>query len=226
MRRCLTGFIILALGFPCRVEAMALPEPPENLSLEHALDEAMIHNPQLLASKADLKRVEAEAAATRLNPLRSVSANVGMTSAFTGLPAPALGAYLTWNLGEWLSMGANSSGADARVEAARQALRATTLQIVLNTTAAHAAWETQQKLLGLRQAAIKSSQSDQLVVERLFGKGTASINDLMKARLASSQTQVDLAQSEGEYRKAWSALLAQMGKTDWAEPKVRNLVKP
>lgn len=219
MRRCMRGVAILLLGLAMPAEAISLPEPPDGLNLERALDVAMAHNPQLLAAKADLKRVEAEAAAMRLNPMRAVSANVGMNSTFNGLPAPAIGAYLTWNLGEWLSMGANADGAEARVEAARQALRATTLQVVLTTTAAHAAWETQQKLLGLRQAAIKASQSDQLVVERLFGKGTASINDLMKARLASSQSQVDLAQSEGEYRKAWSALLAQMGKTDWVELK-------
>lgn len=218
MRRYALLWLLGLVVFPAPAAALTLPEPPSNLSLEKALDAAMQHNPQLLGAKAELQRVEAEATAARFNPFRAVSANVGLTSAFAGIPAPSLGGYISWNLGEWLSMPSTLSGVEARVEASRQALRATKLQVVLNTTASFAAWTIQQKLLGLRQAAIRAYQSDQVVVERLFGKGTASIGDLMKARLAFSQSQVDLAQSEGDYQKAWSALLAQMGDTEWTDP--------
>lgn len=198
--------------------AQGLPEPPAGLTLDQAIAKALANNPTLRASRAEISRAEGEAASTKLYPLRSLAANVGVNSVLPpqgGLPAPAGGAWVTLNLGDLLSTPAMMQSANARVEAARQNYRATQLAVVAATTEAYAAWITQQKLLALRQDAIKSSQSDVLVVQRLFGRGTATISDVMKARLAVSQSQADLVQAEGEYNRSWATLVQQMGDTAW-----------
>lgn len=198
--------------------AMGLPEPPAGLTLDQALDKALNNNPALAAARADVSRAEGEAAITRLYPLRSLAANVGLNSTVPpqgALPAPAAGAWVTLNLGDLLSTPAAMQSADARVEAARQNYRAAQLAVVRTTTEAYAAWITQQKLMALRQDAIKSSQSDVTVVQRLFGRGTATISDVLKARLAVSQSQADLVAAEGEYNRSWATLVQQMGDTSW-----------
>lgn len=202
--------------------AQGLPEPPAGLTLDKAIEKALANNPTLRAAKAEVDRAAGEAATAKLYPLRSLAANVGVNSTLPpqgGIPAPAGGAWVTLNLGDLLSTPAVIQSADARVEAARQNFRAAQLAVVAATTEAYAAWITQQKLLALRQDAIKSSQSDVLVVQRLFGRGTATISDVMKARLAVSQSQADLVQAEGLYNKTWATLVQQMGETGWLSAK-------
>jgi outer membrane protein TolC len=206
----------VSLALPAR--AAGLPEAPPTLTLDQALTRALANNPQLRAARNEEKRAEAEATQARFYPLRNLNANLGYAGSIPpqpGLNPTTAGAYLTFNLGDLLSTPAAMQGAQARVESAKEAVRATELQVVANTTAAYAAWSTQQKLLALKQEAIKASQSDVVVVQRLFGRGTATIGDVMKARLAVSQTQVDLVQAEGEYDKAWAVLVQQMGDTSW-----------
>lgn len=198
--------------------AVRLPEPPAGLTLDQAIEKALANNPALKAARADVQRAEGEAASTQLYPLRSLAANIGLNSTVPpqgGLPAPAAGAWVTLNLGDLLSTPAVMQSANARVEAARQNYRAAQLAVVRGTTEAYAAWITQQKLMALRQDAIKSSQSDVMVIQRLFGRGTATISDVLKARLAVSQTQADLVQAEGEYNRSWATLVQQMGDTSW-----------
>ncbi|HEY9857136.1 MAG TPA: TolC family protein [Stenomitos sp.] len=202
--------------------AQGLPEPPAGLTLDQAIEKALANNPALQAARAEVSRAEGEAASTKLYPLRSLAANVGINSTVppqNGLPAPAAGAWITLNLGDLLSTPAMMQTADARLEAARQNYRAAQLAVVSAVTEAYAAWITQQKLLALRQDAIKSSQSDVLVVQRLFGRGTATISDVLKARLAVSQSQADLVQAEGLYNKTWATLVQQMGDTTWLSAK-------
>ncbi|MNY11047.1 Outer membrane efflux protein [compost metagenome] len=134
-----------------------------------------------------------------------------------GLPLPAAGAYVTMNLGDFLSTPMVIKGSEARVQAAREGVRQVSLQVVASTTEAYAGWLSQQKLLALRHEAIRSTESDVLVVQRLFGKGNASISEVMKARLAVSQSQADLVASEGAYNRAWAILVQQMGDTEWLD---------
>lgn len=199
-------------------KALGLPEPPAGLTLDQAIEKAMANNPALLAARAEVSRAEGEAATTKLYPLRSLAANVGLNTNVPpqgAIPAPVAGAWVTLNLGDLLSTPAMMQQANARVEAARQNYRAAQLAVVATVTEAYAAWITQQKLLALRQDAIKSSQSDVLVIQRLFGRGTATISDVLKARLAVNQSQVDLVQAEGNYNRAWATLVQQMGDSSW-----------
>ncbi len=211
----LTASLMLLAG---PAVAQGLPEPPAGLTLDQAIAKALANNPTIKAAKAEVDRAEGESATTKLYPLRGVAANIGMNTTVPpagAIPAPAAGAWVTLNLGDLLSTPAQVQAANARLEAARQNLRATQLAVVAATTEAYAAWITQQKLLALRSDAIKSSQSDVLVVQRLFGRGTATISDVMKARLAVSQSQADLVQAEGEYNRSWATLVQQMGDTAW-----------
>ncbi|HEY9898614.1 MAG TPA: TolC family protein [Pantanalinema sp.] len=205
--------------------AQALPEPPADLTLDQAITKALANNPQLRAARAELSRAEAEADVAKLYPLRSVSANVGVNTVVppaNGLPLPAAGAYVTMNLGDFLSTPLVLKGSEARLQAAREGVRQVSLQVVASTTEAYAGWLSQQKLLVLRQEAIRSTESDVMVVQRLFGKGNASISEVMKARLAVSQSQADLVASEGAYNRAWAILVQQMGDTDWLEKRPKT----
>lgn len=215
----------LCLGTALPAMAMGLPEPPSHLTLDQAIAHALEHNPQILAARADVARADLEVASARLSPLRTVSANIGLNTLIGtngGLPAPAGGAYLSINLGDLLATPLVMAGAGTRLTAAKEGLRLTILQVVAATTGAFGTWNSQQRLLALRNEAIRSSQSEVVVTERLFGKGNATLNDLMKARLAASQSMVDLAAAEGEAQRAWALLLVQMGESDWLEPQKKS----
>lgn len=213
-----TGALLAFTPHPAH--ALGLPEPPAALTLDQAIAKALANNPQLRQARAELSRAEAEADVAKLYPLRTVSANVGLNTVVppaNGVPLPAAGAYLTMNLGDFLSTPMVIKGSEARLQAAREGVRQASLQVVTTTTEAFAGWLSQQKLLALRQEAIRSTESDVLVVQRLFGKGNASISEVMKARLAVSQSQADLVTAEGAYNRAWAILIQQMGDTEWLE---------
>lgn len=210
---------------PLSALAQGLPEPPAVLTLDQAIAKALVNNPQLRQARAEMARAEAEADVAKLYPLRTLSANVGLNTVVppaNGLPLPAAGAYVTMNLGDFLSTPMVIKGSEARVQAAREGVRQASLQVVATTTEAYAGWLSQQKLLALRQEAIRSTESDVLVVQRLFGKGNASISEVMKARLAVSQSQADLVAAEGAYKRAWAILIQQMGDTEWLEKKPKT----
>lgn len=214
--------LALALGLMLAAPAAAagLPPMPTRLTLDQAFAAALERNPQILAARSEVARADLEVANARLSPLRTVSANVGLNTMIGtngGVPAPAGGAYLSINLGDLLATPLVMQGAEHRLTAARENLRLTTLQVLAATTAAHAAWLAQQHLLALRTEAIKSNTAEVTVAERLFGKGTATFNELMRARLAVSQSQADLAATEGEVLRTWALLLVQMGDSKWYE---------
>jgi outer membrane protein TolC len=233
---------VLALGFPLlgpmgaspvrAAPSVVIPEPPATLTLEEALTRAMQESPEVKVAESDLARAQAEAGSQALWPLRSVTANVsivrqldgsglglapGQTPGAVGFGGPTAGAYLTMNVGELIGGAFMMRAAHARVRTASENLRLVKLQVATGVTEAYAAFSAQKKLMALRREAIKASQSDVVVLERLFGRGGASINDLLKARLAVSQSQVDLLTAEGEYNQAWTTLLQRMGQSDWLD---------
>lgn len=209
---------LMLSGLPCLAEG--LPEPPSTLTLDQAIARALAHNPQILEAEAQVHAAEAGSRTAKLSPLRSASANFAFNTPFmpnTGGYMPGSGAYLTLNLGDILSTPFTMQAADAQLDGARQALRQTQLQVVSATTEAYSAWITQQKMLALKKDAIQASQSDSMVIQRLFGRGTATISDVMKARLGVSQSQAELVEAEGQYNKTWAALVAQMGDTSFLD---------
>lgn len=209
---------LISISAPAHA-GIPLPEPPEKLTLEEALESAMQNNPQIKAARAEVARWEGQAFAMSVWPLRAVSANVAMASQLPpgpgGITPPTAGGYLTINVGDLIGGAGMARSALAQVDFAKENLRTIQLQVATAVTEAYSAWQTQSKLLALRQEAIRASKSDVVVVERLFGRGGANVNDLLKARLAVSQSQADLAQAEGEYSRACAALLQQMGDTAW-----------
>lgn len=244
MKTPLAGVVALALvGFSAgpALAAVVIPEPPAELSLEDALTRAMKSSPEVKTAESELARAEAEAGSQALWPLRSVSANVsivrqldgsalglapGQTPGAVGFGGPTAGAYLTFNLGELIGGAFMMRAAHARLVSAQENVRLVKLQVATGVTEAHAAWSAQSKLLSLRREAIKASQSDVVVLERLFGRGGANINDLLKARLALSQSQVDLLTAEGEYNRAWTTLLQRMGDSAWLESAKAAITPP
>jgi outer membrane protein TolC len=226
-----TAWAIAATGVEAAQE-IALPAPPASLSLSEALARAMRDSPEVRIAEAELMRAEAEAKNQALWPLRSVTANVsivrqlngagsglapGQAPGAVGFGGPTAGAYLTMNVGELIGGMHMMRAASARVTTARENVRLVKLQVATGLTEAYAAWSAQKKLMALRQEAIKASQSDVVALERLFGRGGASLNDLLKARLAFSQSQVDLLTAEGDYNRAWTTLLQRMGDSGWLE---------
>lgn len=230
----MAGALSLALtGLPAlAAERVALPEPPANLTLEEALARAMQDSPEVKVAESELIRARAEMRSQALWPLRSVTANVsivrqlngpggglapGQTPGAVGFGGPTAGAYLTMNVGELIGGAFMLRAAQARRQVAEENLRLVKLQVATGVTEAYAAWSAQKQLMALRREAIKASQSDVVVLERLFGRGGASINDLLKARLAVSQSQMDLLTAEGEYQRAWTTLLQRMGDSAWLD---------
>lgn len=243
-KRLLAG--VLALGVPfapvgvlpavaaegAATRVVRIPDPPVGLTLEEALSRALRESAEVKVAESELARARAEARNQSLWPLRSVTANVsivrqlnggglglapGQTPGAVGFGGPTAGAYLTMNVGDLIGGAFMLRAAQARVRVAEENLRQVKMQVATAVTEAYAAWSAQKKLLALRQEAIKASQSDVLVLERLFGRGSASINDLLKARLALSQSQADLLAAEGEVQRAWTTLLQRMGASSWLE---------
>lgn len=238
---------VLALGFPMlgptgagplgprvalAAPSVVIPEPPATLTLEEALTRAMRESPEVKVAESELARAQAEAGSQALWPLRSLTANVsivrqldgsglglapGQTPGAVGFGGPTAGAYLTMNVGELIGGAFMMRAAHARMRTAEENLRLVKLQVATGVTEAYAAFSAQKKLMALRREAIKASQSDVVVLERLFGRGGASINDLLKARLAVSQSHVDLLTAEGEYNRAWTTLMQRMGQSDWLD---------
>lgn len=219
---------------------VVIPEPPANLSLEEALTRAMQESPEVKVAESELARAQAEAGSQAMWPLRSVTANVsivrqldgsglglapGQTPGSVGFGGPTAGAYLNLNIGELIGGAFMMRAAHARMVTAEENLRLVKLQVATGVTEAYAAWSAQKKLMALRREAIKASQSDVVVLERLFGRGGANINDLLKARLAVSQSQVDLLTAEGEYNRAWTTLLQRMGQSTWLEKPTGKPIK-
>lgn len=229
----LVGVLAWALGGPAlAAPQVTIPAPPDDLSLEEAIAEAMRRSPEVKVAQSELARAEAEAGSQAMWPLRSLSANVsivrrlddaggglapGQVPGMVGLGGQTAGAYLTMNIGELVGGAFMMRAAHARMVTAQENLRLVKLQVATGVTEAYAAWVAQKKLMALRQDAIKASQSDVVVLERLFGRGGANINDLLKARLALSQSQVDLLTAEGEYNRAWTTLLQRMGDSAWLD---------
>lgn len=223
---------VFAAAEGASAKGIALPPPPANLTLSEALARAMRDSPEVQIAESELRRMEGEANSQALWPLRSVTANVsivrqlnggaqglapGQTPGAVGFGGPTAGAYLTMNVGELIGGLHLRQAALARVETARQNVRQVKLEVATGLTEAYAAWAAQKKLMALRQEAIKASQSDVVTLERLFGRGGASLNDLLRARLAYSQSQADLATAEGDYQRTWTALLQRMGDATWLE---------
>jgi len=217
---------------------ISIPEPPASLSLPEALARAMRESPEVKVAESELARAEAEAASQALWPLRSLSANVsivrqlnggglglapGQTPGAVGFGGPTAGAYLTMNVGELIGGAFMMRSAQARIRTSQENVRLVKLQVATGVVEAYSVWSTQKALLALRQDAIKASQSDVVVLERLFGRGGANINDLLKARLAVNQSQLDLLTAEGEYRLAWTTLLQRMGDAAWLEPRAAKV---
>lgn len=213
------GLLVVGLTLLLTTPAWGVPKEDTALSLDQAMDIAMKKNPQVLAAQQGVTTAEAQLSQQKNWLLRSITANIGYNPNIGGFGAQG-GLGMAVNVGDLLNGPLQSRVAYSNVETAKQNLRQVRLAVAAQITATYADYTTQRQIAEIRQEAIKAAQNDVKVIERLFARGQASISDVTKVRLAVSQSRIDLSVSEGNLKKAWMALLQQMGETGWLDEAV------
>jgi outer membrane protein TolC len=211
---------------PLITEATALAVPPDleqriqQLALADVVDLALRNNPATRASWAQA-RASADllgSARGQYYPSINGSATLSRIQSSATLARPAgtrteYGPSLTLNY-----LLADFGGRSGSVERARQTLFAASLShnatlqnTVLQAEAAYFTYMATVALLGAEQSAIAEAQASLKAAQQRFKVGLATIADVLQAKTALSQEQLNLETTQGNLQAARGGLAAALG---------------
>lgn len=195
-------------------------ERASRLTLGDVIDVALRNNPVTRVSWAQAREAAAEYGSTRGSLLptitgsasasrtRSVAANGGSTIERSELNPQLTLSYLLLDFG----------GRNGRIDAARQNLfaadlthNATIQNVVLQVETAYFTYMANSALLGAERSAIAEAQANLSSAQQRDSVGLATIADVLQARTALSQEQLNLESIQGSLQTARGNLAAAMG---------------
>jgi outer membrane protein TolC len=206
--------------------AGALPQEPDNFTLEVALNTAARHNPSIQAAEAKLEQAKLDKEQADLWWAQAINANANyvagqqgygssVTATGTVLPTAAIG--IGMNLGNLLNGPKQSARATQNIVIAEAELRKTTLQTASAVTAAYAEYQAAKQVASMSPEMVQAAETDMRVAERSFERGLSQANSLVGARLAVHHTRIDSVTLGGNVMKSWSNLLNVMGDDRWVD---------
>ncbi|MDH7942202.1 TolC family protein [Pseudohongiella sp. SYSU M77423] len=190
----------------------AVQAADSTLTLSDAMSRAMAQNPQLQVFDLRLDGLQGRRITADLSPALEVGAEVENflgTADARGL----VGAELTLTLSSTLELGgqrqARVSAIDSRLELAEAERRAETLDLLGRVTQRFVATLALQEKLQLSADAVSLAQSTLDIVTRRANQGATSQAEVLRARAALTQSQIEQSrlQSELVSRKMALALL-------------------
>jgi outer membrane protein len=200
--------------------------PPEllgrlqRLTLGDAIDVALRNNPATRLAWANARAAAAGYASARGSYLPtldlSVTATTLKTVATQGRSAVRQTVYSPGATLSWLLF--DLGGRSGTVEAARQALiaadfthNATLQDLVLQVAQAYFGYLANEGLLDARRASLREAEGNLAAAQERHRVGLATIADVLQARTALSQAQLDAQTTEGSLLTARGALALSLG---------------
>tara|TARA_R110002072_G_scaffold178002_1_gene334096 strand:+ start:3199 stop:4494 length:1296 start_codon:yes stop_codon:yes gene_type:complete len=199
-----------AIVYPLNVTAVQAAD--SMLTLSDAMSRAMAQNPRLQVFDLRLDGLQGRRITANLNPALEIGAEVENflgTADARGL----VGAELTLTLSSTLELGgqrqARVSAVDSRLELVEAERRAETLDLLGRVTQRFVATLALQEKLQLSADAVSLAQSTLDIVTRRANQGATSQAEVLRARAALTQSQIEQSrlQSELVSRKMALALL-------------------
>jgi TolC family type I secretion outer membrane protein len=218
------GLAALALGKGALAQSVppppappVIPPPGSTVTLAQAVDIALSNNPQTRTAWLEARAAELAVGSARsayypeidvlANATRSRSATPGTTSTTTIAPSLALN-YLLFDFG----------GRAAEVEQARQTLIAANFannaamqDVMLRVQQQYYALLDAKALLAAQDATLKERRTDLDSAEARHNAGVATIADVLQAKTALSQAELNYESIEGDVRTIEGTLATTMG---------------
>ncbi len=211
---------------PLITAATALAVPPDlvqriqQLALGDVVDLALRNNPATRASWA-----QARASADLLGSARGqYYPSINATATLSRIQSPATGTRPAGTRSEYgpsLTLNyllADFGGRSGSIERARQTMFAASLShnatlqnIVLQAEAAYFTYMATVALLGAEQSAIAEARANLNAAQQRFKVGLATIADVLQAKTALSQEQLNLETTQGNLQAARGGLAAALG---------------
>jgi cobalt-zinc-cadmium efflux system outer membrane protein len=205
-------YLLLWAAIVYPLNATSVQAADSTLTLSDAMSRAMAQNPRLQVFDLRLDRLQGRRITANLNPALEVGAEVENflgTADARGL----VGAELTLTLSSTLELGgqrqARVSAVDSRRELVEAERRADTLDLLGQVTQRFVATLALQEKLQLAADAVSLTQSTLDIVTRRANQGATSQAEVLRARAALTQSQIEQSrlQSELVSRKMALALL-------------------
>ncbi|TMJ15276.1 MAG: TolC family protein [Bacillati bacterium ANGP1] len=231
------GLLITCLLLPWGTAwGQGAPSPaasPAALALDHALQQALGQNPQVLAARASVIAAQQNLAVARTGLAPTISANgtgtygtsSSTSSTLGGLTAPlttitgtgsvSLGASLPLYDGGRTE--ANVQAAEAALASAQAALRQTEQDTALGVATAFFNVLQAERLATVREALLLQAQAQLELSQARVRAGVAAQSDVIQARAQVAQAQVDLLAARSQVGTSKASLQGSIG-VDAAEP--------
>jgi outer membrane protein len=246
-RRCiasLAGVCLLAVS-------QTLPQPPalaaapglaaaqatvpagQVLTLEAALQDALAHNPQVLAAQQTVVAAQQNIVVARAGLAPTVTANgqgtygTSSSTSFSasGTPAPLQSVNGTGSVSISGNLPLYDNGktqaavsaAEAALASAQAILRQTTQDTALSVATGYFSVLQAERLTIVRQALLASAQAQLALTQARVRAGVAAQADVIQVQAQVAQAQVDLLSAQSQIGTSKAALLAAIG-ADAATP--------
>ncbi|WP_339867098.1 TolC family protein [Pseudohongiella nitratireducens] len=207
-----TFYLLLWVVFACSLNASAVQAAESPLTLSDAMSRAMAQNPRLQVFDLRLDGLQGRRFTADLNPALEAGAEVENLLG-TGDVRGLVGAELTLTLSSTLELGgqrqARVSAIDSRLGLVEAERRAETLDLLGQVTQRFVATLALQEKLQLAADAVSLAQSTLDIVTRRAEQGATPQAEVLRARAALTQSQIEQSrlQSELVSRKMALALL-------------------
>ena len=190
--------------------SLASPAPAKALSLNEALAAAYDNNPQLAAARAQRKVDEGVPQALALRrPTVTGQAGVGATNGAATASGGSNGTQtetrvgpvgaVAFNVPLWTAGRADAAiaGADARIEAGLEALRATEQDVLLRAATAYADVLRTQNVMDVNRKHEQELDAELAGVKRRFGAGELRATDVSATEAQAALGRARVTQAEG-----------------------------
>jgi outer membrane protein len=207
---------------PCNIRATVQEAMAAPLSLAHAVEVAMCHNPQLRSAWAAIKGQAAQVGQARAAYLPTINLSMSrlrqrmqypdaLVNANTEQTSTAKYGTLTWRLLDFGGRDANRRAANATLAAALASHNAALQHMMSNVVGlyfdAETAWathEAKEKNEALARLTLETAQKREM-------RGAGATSDTLQAKTALARAELDNARAQGAYDKAIVALIVGMG---------------
>ena len=210
----------VALNTAMAIDVDILTEVQDNLVFEAvSLDRDRLR-PEALRQRPEYRQTKlrvAAAEATERQTFRNFFPDISGTGSYGGTQPQlneswTLGLNFSWSLFDGGNRLAKYQEAKANLEAAKQRVKSTELDIIQNVEQAEIAVEEAQERIQAAQALVASAQENFRLAQGRFDAGVGTILELTDAQLALTQAQNTETQALADYRIALARLDRAVGR--------------
>lgn len=225
-------FLCVFIAFfqwPAAARCQAVPESPAKLTLDHAVEIALIKSPELRAAQ---ERVDRARAGVRMRksgyyPQLSFSGigKLGLSGStnglgLLGLPASPFfrnlsdAANVNQNIFDFGQTGHSVKVANAEVTAAQSNLDEVRIRTAERATVTFLRVLSLQRTIQVEEQDLKERQEVERKAQEFFEAGLSSKLDLDLAKVGTSSAELALAQAHADENASWTALFTALGQPE------------